>query len=96
MILLKSSIVLLLLDSIYLTLFSKHFSDQVNDVQKSPLEFRLIPAILCYIALIFGLNYFVLNTNKSNEQKILDAVLLGLVIYAVYEMTTYTILKDWN
>ena len=91
-----SSIIMLGLDAIYLTSFSKHFNRQVNDIQGSNIQFRLIPTILCYIALVFGLNYFILSTDKSNKQKIIDAILLGLVIYSVYEMTTYAIFKKWN
>jgi uncharacterized membrane protein len=90
--LILSIVILTGLDYIYLNLFSYHFKQQILDVQHSPLEFRLIPAIVCYITLVFGLNYFILQRNGS----VLDAVLLGLVIYTVYETTNMTILKDWN
>lgn len=94
--LIKSIIVLSLLDYIYLTNFSDFFNKQINDVQNSPINFRWTSAILCYIVLIFSLNYFILNTNKTKKQKIIDAILLGLIIYAVYELTTYTIIKEWR
>lgn len=94
--LIKSIIVLSLLDYIYLTNFSDFFNKQINDVQNSPISFRWTSAILCYIVLIFSLNYFILNTNKTKKQKIIDAILLGLIIYAVYELTTYTIIKEWR
>ena len=91
-ILLSSIITLTILDAIYLTIFSSHFKQQILDVQHSPLEFKLIPAIICYITLVFGLNYFILQRNGS----VLDAALLGLVIYTVYETTNMAIIKDWN
>jgi uncharacterized membrane protein len=91
-ILILSIVILTGLDYIYLSLFSSHFKQQILDVQHSPLEFKLIPAIICYITLVFGLNYFILQKNGS----VLDAALLGLVIYTVYETTNMTILKDWN
>jgi uncharacterized membrane protein len=94
--LIKSIVILSLLDYIYLSNLSDFFNKQINDVQKSPISFRWESAILCYIVLIFSLNYFILNTNKTRKQKIIDAILLGLVIYAVYELTTYTIIKDWR
>ncbi len=93
---LKSIIILPIIDFIYLKSISAHFSQQILDVQNSPMTFRLVPAILCYIALIFALNYFILNTNNSKQQKILNAFLLGLCIYAVYEMTNYTLLEKWS
>jgi uncharacterized membrane protein len=93
---LKSIIILPLIDYIYLNLISEYFKQQIFDVQKSEISFRIIPAIICYIALVFSLNYFVLNTNFSNNQKILNAFLLGLCIYAVYEMTNYALLEKWT
>jgi uncharacterized membrane protein len=82
---------MLLLDAIYLTTFSKFFNDVVTKVQGSKIQFRVIGAILCYICLIFGLNYFIISQKKS----LLDAFILGIVIYGVYETTSYTLLKDW-
>ncbi len=87
-----SIVIFIGLDSIYLKLLSSHFNQQIVDVQGSPIEFRLIPAIVCYIALVFGLNYFILQRNGS----VLDAALLGLVIYTVYETTNMAIIKNWN
>ena len=87
-----SFIIFVALDYVYLNLFSSHFKQQILDVQHSPLEFKLIPAIVCYIALVFGLNYFILQRNGSA----LDAALLGLVIYTVYETTNMAIIKKWN
>ncbi len=87
-----SIIILICLDYVYLSLLSSHFNQQIIDVQNSPLEFRLIPAIVCYAVLVFGLNYFVLQRNGS----VLDAVLLGLVIYTVYETTNMAIIKKCN
>ncbi len=92
----KSAVVFTLLDSIYLSTFSSHFNQQIMDVQNSKIEFKIIPAIVCYLALLFGLNYFILRTNKTRQQKIIDAILLGLVIYIVYETTNMTIIKNWT
>ncbi len=94
--LLKSIIILPVIDFIYLNLISSHFKQQILDVQKSPMTFRIIPTIICYIALIGSLNYFILNTNNSLNKKIFNAFILGLCIYAVYEMTNYALLEKWS
>jgi uncharacterized membrane protein len=94
--LLKSILILPLVDYGYLSLISSHFKQQILDVQKSEMTFRLAPAVICYIALIFALNYFILYTNNTRNQKIFNAFLLGLCIYAVYEMTNYTLLEKWS
>ena len=38
------------------------------------------------------LNYFILEPKKS----VYEAMILGLVIYGVYETTNYAILKNWK
>jgi uncharacterized membrane protein len=90
--LLISAIVFVSLDSVYLQLIKNQFTNQIKRVQGSPIEFNLFGAIMCYIFLIFGINYFIIRPKKS----IKDAFLLGLVIYAVYEFTNYALLKNWS
>jgi uncharacterized membrane protein len=49
-------------------------------------------AIICYLLIIYGLNYFIIDTKKS----IKDAFILGIFVYGVYESTSYAILDKWN
>jgi uncharacterized membrane protein len=87
-----SGIAMLGLDFLYLSTFSNFFNTLVRSIQGTPIEFNPVGAVLCYILLIFGLNYFIIDPKKP----LADAFLLGLVIYGVYETTNYTILKKWN
>lgn len=87
-----SSFILLLLDSIYLSYFGNFFSKQIVKVQGSPLKLNIWGAILSYLFLIIGINYFILQKGESW----INAFLLGLVIYGVYEATNYAIIKNWN
>ena len=82
----------LFFDYIYLSSQSKFFNELFLDIQKTKLKFKIDGAVLCYIALILGLNYFILNDEKKT---ILDAFLLGLLIYVVYETTNYATLDKW-
>ena len=84
--------ILILLDSIYFYVNKDFFSKQILDVQGTPVALNLFPAFLCYITLAFGVNYFILREKKS----LLDAFLLGVVIYAVYETTNKATLKKWT
>jgi uncharacterized membrane protein len=86
------AIVMLLLDFIYLHTFSDFFNNVVMRVQGTKIKFNYIGAILCYILLIGGLNYFIINKKKS----LMDAFILGIVIYGVYETTTYTLFEKWS
>ena len=86
------TVVMIALDSIYISIIMKTFSEQIIKIQRVVMTFRPEGAILCYFALVFGLYYFIIQPKKSP----LDAFLLGLVIYAVYETTNYATLKKWS
>ena len=87
------SIIFLALDTIYLSISSAYFRNLVKTIQGGKeMKFRLIPAVFCYMFLIFSLYYFIINKN-GNE---LDAFLLGLSIYGVFETTNAAIFEDWE
>lgn len=89
----KLCIIFTLIDYIYLSTMSSHFKDLVKKIQKGEdMEFRMTPAVFCYIFLIYGLYYFVLS--KDGDYK--DAFVLGTVIYGVFETTNAAIFKDWD
>jgi uncharacterized membrane protein len=87
-----SAIVFVLLDYLYLGMMKGYFEKQVQIVQGSPLKVNLLGAIICYIFLITGLNYFIIKPNRS----IKDAFLFGLVIYAVFETTNVALFTKWS
>ena len=87
-----SSIILLLLDTVFIYFMSQTFIKQVFDVQRSPMTVNFAGVIFTYVLLIFGINYFVLLPKKS----VMDAFLLGIVIYGVFEGTNYSMLKNWK
>lgn len=81
-----------LLDFIYINLILKYFQNMILKIQKTPIKLRLIPAILCYLVLIFSVYYFIILQNAP----LINAFLLGFSIYSVYELTNYGTIKDWN
>jgi len=87
-----SAIVFISIDFVYLNLIKDYFENQIKKVQGSAVKFNLFGAVLCYIFLIFGINYFIIKPRKSVN----DAFLLGLVIYGVYETTNYALLSNWS
>ena len=89
---LATFIVFVTLDSIYLISMKTFFDNQVKSVQGSIIQMNLLAAILCYISLVFGLYYFIIKDRKP----LFDAFLLGLVIYTVYEFTTWALFKNWK
>lgn len=90
--LLISGVTMLLFDFIYLSAFSGFFNKLVTSVQGYKIKFNAVGAILCYILLISGLNYFIISRKKSLQ----EAFLFGIVIYGVYETTNLAILDKWT
>ena len=85
-------VVFVTLDSIYLTSMKGYFDNQVKLIQGSVIKMNLVPAVLCYFSLVFGLYYFIIKERKP----LLDAFLLGLVIYTVYEFTNWALFNSWK
>jgi len=88
-----SSVVLLMIDLIYLkNIGTPVFSKVVNNIQGSELKLNFLGAFISYLFLIIAINYFILIPKKS----ILDAFILGLCIYAVFDGTNLAIFKDYS
>jgi len=87
-----SAILFVVIDFVYLNFMKTYFENQVKKVQGSQIQFNFLGAILCYIFLIFGLNYFIIKSKKSPY----DAFLLGILIYGVFETTNYALFKNWS
>jgi len=86
------TVVLLALDFMYITTTRNMFEIQIADVQRVALQLRPLGAVLCYLLLVIGLYYFIVREHRP----VFDAFLLGLVIYGVYETTSYALLKKWK
>ena len=84
--------IFLLLDFVFLASQRKTFESQVISVQKTALVLKPAGAIACYLFLFAGFYYFILRERRTP----LEAMLFGLVVYGVYETTTYALLKNWK
>jgi uncharacterized membrane protein len=87
-----SAFVFVFIDFIYLNLIKGYFSKQIELIQTSPIKLHYLAIVMCYIFLVFGLNYFIIQSKRS----VLDAFLLGLIIYGVYEMTNKALFSKWS
>jgi len=84
--------IMLCLDSIYLSLVSNHFGVLMKKIQGSEIKVKILPAIFCYLFLIFSIYYFIFEKKNTD----LDSFYLGFVIYGVYELTNMAIITDWT
>ena len=86
------AIVFTLIDMIYLSLSSKLFNKQISLIQKSNITLNYSATVLCYLFLTCGIYYFII----IKKQTILDAFLLGIFVYGVYEFTNKAIFNKWH
>jgi len=89
---LKLSLIFSALDFVYLFSMSTKFQNMIKNIQGSDLQMNIIPTIVCYFFLIFLLYYFIVH----KRQTVLDAFLLGVGVYGVYETTNLAIFKKWE
>ena len=86
------SIILVVIDTGYLYSMKNFFNNQIKLVQGSDIQMNIYAAMLCYIVLVYGLYYFIIK----DKRPLIDAFIFGIVIYAVYELTTMALLKNWS
>lgn len=96
----KASVILLVLDLIWIYLYmSKQYTRQIQVIQNSEMKVNPYLAILSYILMIVGLNMFVLpNIRKDHalEDSLKYGFTFGIILYGVYDFTAGAVLKDWN
>ena len=85
--LLKTTAVLIFVDIFYLLTGGILFKHMVERIQSRTLEPRLLAAIPAYLAMA----YLLLQTKSYTE-----AALYGFCIITVYDMTNYTIFRDYD
>ena len=90
--LLVSALGLVAIDFAYLTVINDYYTRQIVAVQGSPMVVNLFGAVITYVFLIFGLNYFIIRPGRSAQ----DAFLLGLVVYGVYDFTNLALFSKWH
>ena len=90
---LKSSLIMLLVDVIYLGVFAaKPFVKMVEKIQKSSVDINYLYAGITYVIMMIAFNHFILSKNGTYK----DAFLLGMVIYGVFDFTNLALFKQYN
>ena len=89
-------VIFLTVDIIYLKSISEYFTKHAKKMKLRNI-YNPISFILVYVALFIVLYHFILkniNLNKSLKLDILkNAFILGFCIYAVFDLTNYTLFK---
>lgn len=86
-----STIVLLILDGLYIYTNKNVFQDTVVTIQRVVMQIKPEAVIFVYLLLIGVINYFIIQKNRSP----LEAFILGFCIYGIYDGTNYAMFKKW-
>ena len=79
------------IDYIYLNSISDYFNKMIFNIQKSNLSVKYMPAFFVYLFMTFSIYHFII----SKKGTLLDAFILGICIYSVYELTNYALIDKW-
>ena len=85
-------ITMMLLDFSYIYLTRTIYGNLIRAIQGTDLKIQIIPALLVYVFLVGGLYYFILIPKRP----ILDAFILGLVMYSMFSLTNLAIFDKWS
>lgn len=86
------SVLLIVIDSIYLKSVSNYFDRQIRLIQGSSMKLNYTSALLCYFFIVLSLYYFIIRKHAP----VRDAMILGWCIYFIYELTNKAIIFNWS
>ena len=95
-----STILLLVLDIIWIGgLMGGQYKGMIKKIQGSEMTVNLLYAVLTYILMIIGLQFFVIS-NVKEENLLIDSLkygfLYGMILYGVYGLTAAAVIKEWD
>lgn len=91
----------IIIDGIMISAFmGNHFAKMIKNIQKGdPMKVRIIPTILSFIVLAFGVTYFVLDRVRDThiiQDSLKYGLIFGFVVYATYDLVNYATIKDYT
>jgi len=95
-------VLFLIFDGLVIGLFTSSFySRELSNIARmnnGVLEPKWLGVGIVYLILAFGVSYYViLKDEKTSEAAIfLKGAIFGLVVYGIYDIANYSLLKDWT
>ena len=92
------TVLVLLIDSIYLKNIVGEFSKMVNKIQGSHIDTNIQAAAVVYVAMVVVWYVFIWSEmkNKGLKQSVIRAGILGVCTYAIFDFTNMAIFKDYR
>lgn len=89
---LVTSVLFIAIDFVYLNSLKPMTERMIYNIQGSKMIFHYGGAIFAYFCIIALFNYFIIHKNGT----IMDAFLLGLLTYGIFEGTNRAIFSKWT
>jgi len=86
----------LALDVVWLTLRNSYHQSLFNSIQHSPLQQKIIPALLIYILIPVAIYVGAVQPSTSVQEGIQQGALVGFFLYAFYDLTNYATFTNWT
>lgn len=86
----------LLMDGVWLTLRNNYHQSLFQKIQQSPLKARVIPAIAIYMLIPLALFIGAVQPASTVIDGMKRGALIGLFLYAFYDLTNYATLTQWT
>ena len=90
--LVKISVIVIMIDLIYLNIIKGMFGQMVKNIQVRPLEINPLGVLIAYIFISIAIEKFIIIPKADLG----TAFLLGLVIYGIFEGTSLAIFNQWS
>ncbi len=92
--LLVYSVLVVLVDSVYLSWVAGPFGKMIKKIQGSPMKMKLPAAIVVYLALVCVWYVFIYShlQDFSFRDNIVRAMILGICIYSIYDFTNLALI----
>ena len=87
------SIVLILLDIVWLQYFTTIIGPLIEKIQNASLKLNLLGAVFAYVTMVIAYYNLAYDGDQPNYLK---SALLGLAIYGTYEFTNYATFTNWD
>jgi uncharacterized membrane protein len=94
-----SIVFFLVLDALFIGAFMKDWHSLLLRVQGEKMEVRMLSALGAYVLMVIAWVYFVYRpylVHKSIGQAVKTGAILGFVIYGIFELTNFAIIKKWD
>lgn len=92
------SILIVAIDSIYLSHISVPFGKMIRDIQGKPMKMKMMPAVIVYLAMIATWYVFIYKELKRHSftENIVRAALLGLFTYSIFDFTNMALIDGYR